>query len=64
MLLEIENNLKISVFHLRNFISKTNNVRNFKRHRNGAMYDPKTLKKSPKKKVIKINLRYHIYLVV
>ena len=34
-------NLKISVFHLRNFISKTKNVRNYKRHRNGAMYDPK-----------------------
>ena len=50
MLLEIENNLKISVFHLRNFISKTNNVRNFKRHRNGAMYDPKTLKKKSEKK--------------
>ena len=42
-------NLKIFSFHLRNFISKTKNVRNYKRHWNGAMYDPKEKKISPKK---------------
>ncbi|CAL4128470.1 unnamed protein product [Meganyctiphanes norvegica] len=42
--------LQIQVSHLQNYISKTKNVRNNKRHRNGAIYDPKKLKKKKKKK--------------